>query len=323
MKAYSRIALMCVVVVGLASAISFAIAADDGDEFEFKGIIQGLPDTPGRIGDWTVGGRTVHVTADTRIRDEGRPLEVGAQVEVEGVLRPDGSVDARKIKVEDEADDDEDFEFKGLIESFPVGFIGTWVIGGRSVHVTALTRIEMEDGPVAVGALAEVEGFLNPDGSVDAKKIEIEDDDDEEEFEFTGQVESLPDGLIGDWVVSGRTVHVTAATRIREKKGPADVGAIVEVEGFERPDGSVDATKIEVKSSIGGGKINFDGTVESLPDSGLIGDWVVGGRTVHVTAATRIKQKHGPVSVGLVVMVKGIQLVDGSVQAQKIKLRKS
>lgn len=323
MKAYRRIALTWVAIVGLASAISFTIAGDDSDEFEFKGIIQSLPDAPGRIGDWAVGGRTVHVTAGTRIREEEGPVQVGVLVEVEGVLRPDGSVDARKIKVEDEAADDEDFEFKGLIESFPVGFIGTWVIGGRSVHVTALTRIEMEDGPVAVGVLAEVEGFLNPDGSVDAKKVEIEDDDDEEEFEFTGQVESLPDGLIGGWVVSGRSVHVTAATRIREKKGPAAVGAIVEVDGFERPDGSVDAVKIEVKSTVGGGKVNFEGIVESLPDSGLIGDWMVGGRTVHVTAATRIKQKHGPVSIGLVVKVKGIQLVDGSVQAQKIQVRKS
>ncbi|NOZ27595.1 MAG: hypothetical protein GXP39_06015, partial [Chloroflexi bacterium] len=42
----------------------------------------------------------------------------------------------------------------------------------------------------------------------------------------------------------------------------------------------------------------FRGTVESLPSSGLIGDWVVSGRTVHVSAETRIDQEDGPVAVG-------------------------
>jgi hypothetical protein len=49
-----------------------------------------------------------------------------------------------------------------VIQSFPSGLIGNWLIGGRIVHVTTATRVEFEDGPVAVGAVAEVEGFLRP-----------------------------------------------------------------------------------------------------------------------------------------------------------------
>ena len=300
-----------------AHALTKGWGADDDDEFEFKGIVQSLPNTPGRIGDWTVGGRTIHVTALTRINQEERPISVGVLVEVEGSLRPDGSVDANKIKVED---DEGEFEFKGVIQSFPSGLIGDWLIGGRTVHVTTATRIEQEDAPVAVGAVAGVEGFLRPDGSVDAAKIETENDQDE--FEFKGMIQSFPSGLIGDWVISGRTVHVTSATRIEQDKGVVAVGAMVKVEGFLRPDGSVDAKKIEVKSTVEGARVNFTGTVTSLP-SGLIGDWHVGGRTVHVRTSTRIKQKKAPVAVGVVVKVKGIQLADGTIEAEMIQVKKS
>ena len=290
---------------------------DDDDEFEFKGIVQVLPNTLGRIGDWTVGGRIVHVSALTRINQEERPIAVGVLVEVEGFLRPDGSVDATKIKVED---DDGEFEFKGVIQSFPSSLIGDWMIGGRTVHVTAVTRIELEDGPLTVGVVAEVEGFLRPDGSVDASKIEIEND--QEEFSFKGMIQSFPNSLIGTWVISGRTVHVTSATKIEQENGAVAVGAMVKVEGFLRPDGSVDAKKIEVRSGVEPVRVNFTGTVTNMP-MGIIGDWQVSGRTVHVRASTRIKQKKGPVGVGVVVKVKGIQLADGTIEADMIQVKKS
>jgi hypothetical protein len=321
MKAILRTtaALLCIVVASILPATALIHGwDDDDDEFEFKGIVQSLPSNPSRIGDWTVGGRTVHVSALTRINQEERPIGVGVLVEVEGFRRPDGSVDATKIKVED---DDGEFEFKGIIQSFPSGLIGNWVVGGRTVHVTGATRIEVEDGPVTVGALAEVEGFLRPDGSVDAAKIEIEEDQDE--FEFKGMVQSFPGGLIGDWVISGRTVHVTPATRIEQEQGVVAVGAMVKVEGLLRPDGSVDARKIAVKSSVAGARVNFNGTITSLPASGIIGDWQVSGRTVHVRTSTRIKQKKGVVGVGVPVKVKGIQLADGSIEADMIQVRKS
>jgi hypothetical protein len=74
------------------------------------------------------------------------------------------------------------------------------------------------------------------------------------ETSFQGAIESLPNGgFIGDWRVAGRTVHVSAATEIRQDKGPAVVGAQVEVKGTTQPDGSTNATRVEVRSSSGGG----------------------------------------------------------------------
>lgn len=65
---------------------------------------------------------------------------------------------------------------------------------------------------------------------------------------FYGTVDSLPGtpGWIVDWVVSGRTVRVTASTWIKQKYGPLAVGAYVEVKGSQQVDRSVIATQIEI-----------------------------------------------------------------------------
>src|SRR2546425_233348 len=60
------------------------------------------------------------------------------------------------------------------------------------------------------------------------------------EEKFTGVIENLPNtaGSIGDWRVSGRTVHVTGSTRIEQEDGRVAVGATVKVEGTTRSDNS-------------------------------------------------------------------------------------
>ena len=60
-------------------------------------------------------------------------------------------------------------------------------------------------------------------------------------------------GFVGDWVVSGKTVHVFSSTEIRQDKGPAVVGAPVEVKGTLQQDGSYNASRVEVRDSGGGG----------------------------------------------------------------------
>src|SRR5512140_471341 len=98
--------------------LGFAAAADDhgggSKGFDFTGIIQTLP-ASGMTGDWTVAGKTVHVTATTEIRQEDGVAAVGASVEVTGSLRADGSVDASRIEVEraGNAAEPEDDDFVG------------------------------------------------------------------------------------------------------------------------------------------------------------------------------------------------------------------
>ncbi len=314
------------------AAKEIEVESGPGKEFEFTGIIEQLPDTMGRIGDWKVSGMVVHVSAATMIKQEGAPVAVGVKVEVEGSKRADGSVDAYKIEVKSDIDDDDndgDVEFKGAIESLPSTprRIGEWSVGGRKVNVTAATSIKPDVASVAIGFIVEVEGFKRPDGSVDAKEIEVK-------FkggaggnfvQFHGTVETLPGtpGQIGVWTVSGRMVNVTANTKIETDGFPVAVGSKVEVKGALLADNSINAAKIEVEDRDDvDDEFEFKGIIESLPSTpDLVGDWRVGGRTVRVNAATEIERDYGMVMVGAFVEVEGALQADGSVMANEIEVK--
>ena len=49
-----------------------------------------------------------------------------------------------------------DDEFYGIIESYPDSKLGIWIVGKRSVEVTEDTELEEENGPLEIGACAEV-----------------------------------------------------------------------------------------------------------------------------------------------------------------------
>jgi hypothetical protein len=165
---------------------------------------------------------------------------------------------------------------------------------------------------------------------MDAAKIEVKSNvgDDDGRDELKGAIESLPagPGFLGDWRVAGRTVHVTSATKLDQEHGSFAVGALVEVHGTMRADGSIDASRIELKQGFGGSgddgqRSTLKGAIQSLPsDASLIGDWVVGDRMVHVTSSTRLKAEHGAFAIGTRVKVKGLRLSDGSIVATKIQV---
>lgn len=50
------------------------------------------------------------------------------------------------------------------------------------------------------------------------------------EEEYTGIIESRPEGVAGTWVVGGNSYNATEKTKIDEEKGPLKVGACAEVE---------------------------------------------------------------------------------------------
>jgi len=298
---------------------------DDGD-FEFRGVIEALPNTAGFIGDWTVSGRTVRVSAATKIEQEDGQVVVGATVEVEGLLQTDGSVAAEEIEVE--SGPGMEYKFTGVVEELPdtMGRIGDWKVSGTVVHVGAATVIKQDGAPVAVGVKVEVKGARRADGSVDAYKIEVKSDMDGGNgmVVFRGTVESLPDtpDRLGEWSVGGRKVNVTSNTRIKSDMGPIAVGFFVQVTGSKRQDGSIDATNIDVKSKggAGGNFVEFRGTVEALPGTaGQIGVWTVSGRMVNVSANTKIESEGDPIALGSKVEVKGALQSDGSINAVKIE----
>jgi subtilisin family serine protease len=179
--------------------------------------------------------------------------------------------------------------------------------------ITKLQRVELHD-PL---------GQIVLQGSFQAGGDDFGGDDSGGgETTFQGVIESLPSGgLIGDWRVAGHTVHISASTELRQDKGPAVVGAQVEVRGTSEPDGSTNATRVEVLSSGGQiGETSFQGAIQSMPSSGFVGDWRVAGVIVHVFSSTEIRQDKGSAAVGAQVEVKGTAQPDGSNNASRVEV---
>ena len=238
----------------------------------------------------------------------------------------------------DEGDDNE-IEFTGTVQSMPPsGLTGDWTIAGKTVHVDSSTEIDQENGSIGVGATVKVEGTTLMDGSVHASQIEVEtgvggpppggggEGDDNGETEFTGAIQSLPaSGLIGIWMIAGKQVQVVSTTRLEQENGGFAIGTIVEVEGLVDATGVIVASKIEVKS--GGtpapqpepNELEITGTIESLPPSGLVGNWQVSGRTVIVSQSTELDAENGAFAVGVTVKVEGSLDASGNLVASDIE----
>lgn len=298
-----------------------------------------LPRATNRVGDWKVSGRVVHVSAATLLKQNDGAVALGVTVKVEGIAQADGSLNATEIETKFAEDSERrEISLRGTVEALPAAAtqLGDWRVSGRTIHVTNKTRLIREYGLAVVGSTVEVEGYLQTDNSIDTKKVEVESQPSAPVrntpgyCRFFGIIKTLPvtTGWIGEWNVGGHKLNVVAATTIVQERGPIAVGALVEVKGQQKADGSIDATKIEVKGTITGGAgvtfIEIVGTITALPTtSNLIGDWKVDGRTVRVTASTFIKREHGAAAVGVLVEAKGQLQADGSIDATVIEVKRS
>ena len=71
---------------------------------------------------------------------------------------------------------EDDTELDGVVEALPAtGLVGTWQVAGTTVQVTEATEIDQAMGSIGVGIAVEVEGEAQPDGSILASEIEVED----------------------------------------------------------------------------------------------------------------------------------------------------
>lgn len=293
----------------------------------FAGIVEKLPSTTGRLGDWTISGRIVHVTATTQLKQERGEAAVGSYVEVEGTRQNDGSINAVKIEVTLNPNNlPTAVRFKGTIETLPntTNQIGAWKVSGRAVNVDSKTRIVPNVAAAKVGATVEISGTRQGDGPVNALAIEIEDPNESNPnyIRFQGRIKTLPSAanFIGDWNVDDKTVTVAAATKLNQERGQIAVGAFVEVKGLKQNDGKIAATEIEVKAGVPTGFVEFKGVIEVLPSS-KIGDWTVSKRIVHVTAQTKLDEERKAAAVGVFVEVKGNLRADGSIDAVEIETK--
>lgn len=321
--------------VDVQRADSLAASSSSSGEVEFK-----FYDVVVSMGaeSWQIGSQTVLVDANTFI-DAG--IQTGSLVEVEGLL-VNGQMLARKITLEDSGSQtpmpnptvtpapagQARVELIGKLDAIDSTSLQ---VGGLTFAVTMMT--EIDDNPV-VGDIVKVEGFRAADGSLTAREVKLADFDKLPPegtvyAEIKGTVETIGDSL---WVIGGFNVAVNASTELYT--GLA-VGSFAKAEGTLQADGSLLAREIKPAemdddggddsnddsdddsdddhgTPMPGTKVEFKGVVESI-STGL---WVIGGRTVVVTAQTRIE---GSPQVGDYVEVKAYA-ANNTLTASQIEL---
>jgi hypothetical protein len=63
-------------------------------------------------------------------------------------------------------------EFRGVVEAMPAGgYVGTWIISGKSVEVTPQTEVKLKRRPIGMGSSVKVHGF-SQDGAYIVREIE-------------------------------------------------------------------------------------------------------------------------------------------------------
>ena len=226
------------------------------------------------------------------------------------------------------ADDDSGIKFKGTIQALPAsaGFVGNWTVAGRTIIVTNSTKLESNDAPFGIGTCVEVKG-QQTGSAVQATKIETKDREDctqaTSDFTFFGNLERLPmNGMMGDWLVSGRMVQVNSATVIDQHRGPATLGSCLEITGAPGFTNAILATRIEVTSGNGGCRsgsetmdVDFRGVVQSMNTN----TWTVSGRNLLITSATQILPNGRRTEIGDCVNVSGFLRSDGMVTASRVQ----
>ncbi len=289
-----------------------------------RGVVSTRPEAAAGVGDWVIAGVPVKVTADTKISQRGGPVGVGNWVEA--VMEEEGGVFSALRIVGIETQDA--VEVTGEIRSFDaVSEAASWVLSGITLKLDADTLVS---GEPAVGLIGHGAAQLQADGSLLAQRLRVlwnEKPDPKPGrptfVNFNGKVEKLPEtGLWGEWVVDGKTVKVTPATRINQQKGLVKVGAEVNVVGHQA-DGKIMAMQITVLRSDapGGRRVVFLGRIEALPEGVVVGAWKVGGRDVMVTAQTTLLPKDFTPKVGMWALVEGLRPETGPIVASQIRLR--
>lgn len=215
--------------------------------------------------EFKIGSRVIKGDALTAFFGDGNSpdsfasLKEGVRVEVKGEQR-DGFVYATRIHVNDGDDDDDDTpgqETSASIHGTLTAIGGSspafiLTVGGTTVRTTASTEVKRRGdvqtlAELKVGMSLHVVGVRQPDGSLDARKIEINDDAAGGEFEIEGSVGGLQGSCPAlRFSVNGFSITTSASTTFEDVACTAlKSGNKVNVKGIRQADGSVAATRVK------------------------------------------------------------------------------
>jgi len=335
-------------------------SGDDDDLPRLRGLVEQMP-TDGRIGDWVIGGQTVVATAQTEFDETEGALAVGVCAKVEFVApgsnvaraidsEPAGDCDGSGDDGPgDGPGDDDGAEVYGIVETMPVsGTVGAWTVSSQVYTVTAQSELKEEYGAFDIGRCVKIHLVVGTTDTV--REMETErsykcdgrDDDDGDDTppvgvigrgELYGELVSFPTDLIGSWLVGTLTFSATADTEFKTANGQFTIGEIVKVEFYIMQDGTFLAREIKTAmpdwdddddhgdDDHGHHEGHAFGVIEQLPESGLIGTWVVAGIPYSVTEQTELKAKGGTFAISETVKIEFRLDSSGGRVATEIKLK--
>lgn len=242
-----------------------------GGEEQLEGKIEALPPTM-PAGSLKVAGRTVATDGSTEIRHgstihEFDDLEIGYRVHVKG-RTSDGMLLATSIFVqntntsdedeeEDVEDDEEEQDSSASIHGELMQIGGSFpdfqlLVGTTTVRTSSGTEVKRRGdvqtlNELKVGMDVHVIGLRQSDGSIDARRIEINDDETGGEFEISGSAGGVsgtcPTLTFG---INGYSIRTTATTSFEGTTCAAmKSGTKVTVRGVSQADKSVVATSVK------------------------------------------------------------------------------
>lgn len=305
---------------------------DDGGDTGGKRYarIEAMP-TSGLIGAWTIGGSAYTTDANTYFEQEHGGYGIGVCVEIE---YPAASTLLTKMATEHDykctgsggnggGSANPQGDMYGVIDSFPAGLIGQWVIGGVSFTADSATQFKQEHGVVfAQGVMVEVKFYTDANGVNHATKIETKygtdegghDDDGNGSYEgyeghAYGAIEAMPTGgMTGVWTIGGFNYTANAATRFEQEHGSFAVGVNVKVKYYLDASNNRIAFKIESTNENGGvtspSHFKVYGFVQSMPTNSFNGQWVINGMTFNADQNSRFAEDHGLLAIGAYVEVE-------------------
>lgn len=206
-----------------------------------------------------------------------------------------------------------DVRFTGVIETVGTG-TEAWVIGGQTLATDSTTQVIKLVEPAA-GMWADVAAKKQDDGTLLAKQITVR----KEQVRLRGVLSAKPtEGNVGEWVIAGITVNVTADTKISARSGEVAVGKWVEAVMTE--DGGV-LTAQQILPISDQDAVIVSGEIQEIADT----YWVVSGIKLNLEAESAAGAQDGtlisgkPV-VGLIVHAAAQLQEDGSLQAQVLRV---
>ncbi|MFY8298786.1 DUF5666 domain-containing protein [Pseudoalteromonas sp. SS15] len=291
-------------------AVKVEIDNDDADEERYIDL-EGVIDSFTSLTEFSVNGHAVTTQLNTRYAGfNPEQLAVGVAVEVKGELNAEGVIVARKIELDSEDDSDErEAEIEGKISEFTSA--QSFKIGEQVIVTNDQTEFKHGTASdLALDVEVEVEGEINNDGALVAKKVEFAEQD---EFEVEGKVTeftSKTDFAIGEQ-------KITTTTNTEFKNGSAamlQLGVELEVEGTLNEDQVLVAKKVEFEEVD---EVEVEGEVTQFTS---LTNFVVDGKTITTNANTRfVKGKASDLKQGAKVEVKGFYNESSVLVATKVK----